>query len=526
MTIADLFVTALADAGVRALFGVPGGGGNLDLLEAARRRGLRFVLSQTETAGAIMASAQAELTGAPGACLCTLGPGVASIANGAAHASLDRVPLIIVSDARGDDQAAFEHQRVDHGALLGPLVKSSCVLQADGAAEAIASAIATALSAPCGPVHLDCAPGVLASPAIQLHRPASPPAPPPAALSEAVAALLRGSRRPIVIAGLGARSATSAIRRLCALHSIPALVTYKGKGVIADDDPSFAGVFTLGEVERAIVGQADLILALGLDPVELLPRIWPYDAPVIAANDWPSTAAQVPAHATLAGPLAASVAALDAGLTQPAAWRAGDIVNARQRQRDAVCVPVSGLSPADAVDVLAAAGAASLVTIDAGAHMFPATTLWAVREPGRLLISNGLATMGYALPAAIGAALLAPDEPVVALTGDGGLLMCLGELHTVVRERLPVVVVVFADEHLSLIAIKQDRRALPRTGVGTGAVDWCRIGEAMGFSAERATDARRLERAVASALARRAPTLIEVRVDPGGYGQMIANIRG
>lgn len=522
MTIADLFVAALADAGVRALFGVPGGGGNLDLLDAARRYGLPFVLSQTETAGAIMACAQAEVTGAPGACLCTLGPGLASIVNGVAHAALDRVPLIVISDARS---AEFPHQRIDQRALLQPIVKTSLTLQEDGARTTIANAIAASLALPCGPVHVDCMPGALA-------RPAAPEATTRTHVRrqhdshDAIAGLLRDARRPLVIAGLGSRPATPAVRHLCARRMIPALVTYKAKGVIADDDPSFAGVFTLGVVERPLVEEADLILAIGLDPVELLPRSWPYDAPVIAATEWPFTSTQVPARATFLGDLEASIERIDAGLTHSTSWRAADIFNARQRQRDAVRVPVAGLSPSEAVDAVAAGSGACRVAIDAGSHMFPATTLWPVREPGQLLISNGLSTMGYALPAAVGAALLAPEEPVVALTGDGGLLMCLGELHTVARERLPVVVVVFADEHLSLIGIKQDHRSLPRTGVAVGAVDWCRVGAALGFSVERANDAWRLERATKSAIARRAPALIEARVDPGGYADMLRNIRG
>src|SRR5215813_3532677 len=98
-TVADIIVRRLREAGVRALFGMPGGGSNLDLLESAGRSGLPFVLSHTETAGALMACAQAELTGAPGACLATIGPGVASLVNGAAHAFLDRVPLMLLTDA-------------------------------------------------------------------------------------------------------------------------------------------------------------------------------------------------------------------------------------------------------------------------------------------------------------------------------------------------------------------------------------------------------------------------------------------
>src|SRR5439155_6478080 len=153
-------------------------------------------------------------------------------------------------------------------------------------------------------------------------------------------------------------------------------------------------------------------------------------------------------------------------------------------QREAVCVPTDGLAPHRVVQIVASAAGSARVTVDAGAHMFPTTLLWPVREPSGMLISNGLSTMGFALPAAIGAALLARGPAnrlrqgyggreagrhddrghIVALTGDGGLLMCAGELLTAVRERLPIIVVVFNDSSLSLIDIKQRQRKLEASG--------------------------------------------------------------
>ncbi|HEX4566849.1 MAG TPA: thiamine pyrophosphate-binding protein, partial [Vicinamibacterales bacterium] len=121
---ADFIVRRLCDAGVRALFGVPGGGGNLDLIAAAGRAGLPFVLTSTETAGAIAAIAQAEITGAPGACLTTLGPGATSVANGVACALLERAPLVVFTDSQ-PASAPFAHQRIDQHALMRPITKSS-----------------------------------------------------------------------------------------------------------------------------------------------------------------------------------------------------------------------------------------------------------------------------------------------------------------------------------------------------------------------------------------------------------------
>src|SRR5476649_2073897 len=153
-----------------------------------------------------------------------------------------------------------------------------------------------------------------------------------------------------------------------------------------------------------------------------------------------------------------------------------------------------------------------------------------------MLISNGLSTMGFALPAAIGAALAdregAPgaihdhDGPVVALTGDGGLLMCSGELLTAVRERLHVIVIVFSDASLSLIDIKQRERQHASSGVALGTIDWCALASSFGASAHSAATEIELERALARALAYCGPSLIEARIDPGTYGEMLRAVRG
>src|SRR6266851_874352 len=133
-SVADQIVASLRGAGVRFLFGMPGGGSNLDLLDAAGRAGLRFVLAATETAGAIAALAQAEITGRPGACLTTLGPGVASVVNGIACARLERAPLLVFTDAHPSADA-FAHQRLDHRALLAPATKWSATITSENVDE-------------------------------------------------------------------------------------------------------------------------------------------------------------------------------------------------------------------------------------------------------------------------------------------------------------------------------------------------------------------------------------------------------
>ena len=165
------------------------------------------------------------------------------------------------------------------------------------------------------------------------------------------------------------------------------------------------------------------------------------------------------------------------------------------------------------------------MTVDAGAHMFPALALWPAREPHGLLISNGLASMGFALPAAIGAALL-DGRPTTVLTGDGGLLLCLAELATAARERLPLTIVVFEDRELSLIKVKQVQRGYRTEGVSLGNINWPALSEALGVPARQAASERELERCLTDTAGTGGPVLIAARVDPTSYEPMMRALRG
>ena len=334
--------------------------------------------------------------------------------------------------------------------------------------------------------------------------------------------------RPIVIAGLGARRHYAAIRAFCVKHRVPAMVTYKAKGVIPDRDPHFAGVFTNGAIEGEILDQADSIIAVGLDRVELLPRRWTRTTPFIECT----------------GDIPAALEETSVGSSQ---WDLDDVRRRVEAQRAKIRIPSEQLTADRVVDVVAGLAAdTARVTVDAGAHMLPATMLWPVAKPNDMLISNGLSTMGFALPAAIGAALVDRGErapgagggrgagapgvsggrPTVALTGDGGLLICAGELLTAVRERLHVIVVVFSDAALTLIDVKQQQRRMRRAGVAIGDVAWASIAESVRMAGYVATTEEELEAAAKAALAHRGPSLIDARIDPSTYPEMLRIVRG
>jgi acetolactate synthase-1/2/3 large subunit len=202
--------------------------------------------------------------------------------------------------------------------------------------------------------------------------------------------------------------------------------------------------------------------------------------------------------------------------------------DAAGRLRRAATAAPGRLTPQDVViTVRAHTPPGTIAAVDSGAHMLVAMPLWPVDEPHRLLISSGLATMGFALPAAIAAALCTPDEPVIAFTGDGGLGMAAMEIETAVRYRLRVIVVVFNDATLSLIKIKQHPAGQGGTdAVGYGPVSFAAIATAMGAAAASVTDVAELKAALAQALSRDGPTLIDARVDPAGYPAVMDLTRG
>jgi acetolactate synthase-1/2/3 large subunit len=304
------------------------------------------------------------------------------------------------------------------------------------------------------------------------------------------------------------------------------MVTYKAKGVIPDRHPCFAGVFTHAQLERPLVEKSDLIIGIGLDPVELLPRPWIYNQPVIYVGRWRVDDSHVPFASQWITDLSSGADAL-ANLLRDSEWSLDEVRSQVARGCRAADVPANGLSAQRVVAVAAERFPADVrVTVDAGAHMIPATLLWGMTEPNQMLISNGLSTMGFALPAAIGAALLDRGRPVVALTGDGGLLMCAGELLTAAREKLRIIVVVFNDASLSLIEVKQQRKRYRSAGVELGPVDWRTVTEGFGLSAFVANNDVELSRAMEAALECDGPSVIDARIDRSNYARTIEIVRG
>lgn len=525
-TVAHAVAETLAAYGVERMFGVPGGGSSLEVIAAAADVGIDFVLCHGETAAAIMASVTADLTGAPGVVLTGLGPGAASVVNGYAFAHLDRSPLLVISDSYDPATHAFvTHQMIDHAGFLAPIGKGSRRLDGETPAASLAALLDRALAHPRGPVHLDLSAREAALPTGERSgRKASPAAPAPSAdLLERIREALRGSRKPVIVAGLEARdpAVAAALAALAARLDCPVLATYKAKGVVADDDPRSGGMFTGGAAEAPWLAEADLFILAGLDPVELIAQPWPYRAPVVEIAESAVRPHYLEPAISLTGAVAPALEALAAS-AEARAWRAPERPGDR-RLASGNAVP----GPEDVVDIVrAAAPADARLTVDAGAHMLPAMQRWRASAAHDVLISNGLSTMGFALPAAIAAALADPGRRTVAFIGDGGLMMCAPELATAARNRLPLTVVVFNDAALSMIDLKQQQKGHPSRGVRYPAIDFATMAEGMGCRSFRADSGAALERVLPEALAADGPALVDVRVDPSGYRAQFEALRG
>ena len=510
----------LAEAGADLVWGMPGGG-SLAKIRAGREAGMRFALTHGETAACAAAAVYGRLTDTPGAAMVTLGPGVASAVNGLACATLDRLPLVLLSETvPAANRGWAAHQRLDQIALTGPVAKWSGTVGRDQPQAVAAAAGRLARAAPMGAVHLDCDPSAPGDP--------PPPLPPPAAPDpEALRAarkLAAGAARPVFLVGAEAVPGAERVRALVEGLGAPALVSYQAKGVIPDHSPCYGGVFTNSSLERALVEEADIIVVLGLDAVEPLSRPWAYRAPILRWHPFADRHRFFPSSVEVTGPLEAALDGL-AGAWR-SEWAPGAGAEHNRRGLEAVRADGPGFTPFALLEaVLEASPPDSLLTVDAGAHFLVVMPFAPARRPLDILISNGLATMGFALPAALGAAMASPGRPVTAMTGDGGLGMVLAELETLARLRLPVTVVVWNDSALSLIGLKGDGSQDDAPAVRYQPVDYAAAARALGVPGFTVANGEEARRAL-SAPSGGGPRLIDARIDPGVYSHVIGALRG
>lgn len=529
-TLAAAIAGILCAHGVKRIFGVPGGGSSLDLIDAAAQQGIEFILCRTETAAAIMAAVTGELTGIPGVVLTGIGPGAASVVNGIAYASLERAPIIVITDAHEETAVAPPHQIFDQQALFAPISKAQRRLTpATGAAD-FAALFDLAAAEPPGPVHVNLSAKDAAGVSDRGPGRARTESPAPEAAALAGAAdLLKAAARPVVVVGHQCRAAKRADAANALVRALggPAMTTYKAKGVVPEDGPHFVGLFTNAKLDHGVLAKADLIVFCGVDPVEMIPGGWPHRVPVIVLSETPGLAWPFVPDIEVAGPVALSAAHI-AAIPPKTGWTESEIAHFRSSIVEKLAnAGGGGRAPDDVIDaIVAAAPPNARLAVDAGAHMFSAMARWPAQAPHDVMKSNGLSSMGFAVPAALASWLEDTDRPAIAITGDGGMMMCLSELSTAARLNANLTVIVLNDAALSLIDIKQQRQQRPPLGVRYPRADFATAARGMGCASWTVAALDPLEFALAEAFETEGPTLVDVSVDPSGYRDQLIALRG
>jgi acetolactate synthase I/II/III large subunit len=523
LTVARAVGDRLRAAGVRYVYGHPGGE-VVDLIEGFRQAGLDFVLTKHETAAAFMAEAAATATGVPGVCLATLGPGATNLVTGVAQAYLDRAPVLAFSGQLPAERYEIAtHQRLDLRHLFAPITKWQATISSANAAAVVERGIRVAQRPRRGPVYLEVPSDVPNQETVDVALPRFATDPVAAIDEDAVrsaVARLHASERPLLLVGMDANADVVAgpLRRLAEKLSVPVMVSPKAKGIFREDHPLFLGTIEgLGTAYLYdYIDTCDLVLIVGFDPVEF-DRDWTARARIVHIGVVPNDDRYYGSEVEIVGPIDVALERFSA-LADPKPKLAPDEIRAF---RDAF---VARLRPSSALltpqQVLAELRAAlpedALVTCDVGYNKAVSVQCWPSYLPRTFFLSNGLSSMGYGLPAALGLKMAEPSRQVACVLGDGGFAMSMAELETGVRVGLGVRVVVLVDDALSQIRASQERKGYPVTGTTFGAIDYEKLGAAFGIEARTVTTLAECRDAFRAA-PRDRPVLVAARIDPSAY---------
>jgi acetolactate synthase-1/2/3 large subunit len=528
---ADIIGRRLYDAGVRFAFGVPGGE-VLTLIDGLEKAGICFVLSKHENAAGFMAEGVHHMSGAPAVLIATVGPGAANAVNVTANAQQDRVPMIVITGCVDPvDTVTYNHQVFDHRAVFSPICKASYTVPDGYVSELIDKAIAIATEGRPGPVHLDLPIAI----ATQLHdvelvnhrsRPAAV-APADGADLNLARKWLSEAKQPLIIAGVDAvnQNASASITRFAKKFGAPVIATYKAKGIIADDESlslGGAGLSPLGDKNLIpLIEKADFILLAGYDPIEMRNgwrNVWnSKEKNVVELLVAPEYSYMHQASVSFICNINEGLSALSENISNSATWPNNEPNKLKKDNKvaygqdepwgpAAIATVIRGIMPRNTV-----------VTMDSGAHRILLSQVWDTFIPHSVLQSSALCTMGCALPLATGAKLAAPNTPIIAFTGDGGLEMVLGELITLRDLKLPVIIVVFVDASLALIEKKQREMNYANVGVDMHETNFASIADVLGGKGVTVDDRISLTNAINDALSSKVYTIVSCKIPRGSY---------
>ncbi len=534
-TAAHRLVECLVHEGVEVIFGIPGEE-NLRLMDALLDSPIRFVTTRHEQGAAFMADVYGRLTGRAGVCLSTLGPGATNLVTGVADANMDRAPVVAIAGQAATTRMHKEsHQVLDLVSLFKPITKySTQILEPETVPEVVRKAFKQAQQEKPGACFIDFPENIAEEqtdcPPLPVRRELLPEAP-DAHLQQA-ARLIAAAEKPLILAGNGVirTGAHQALLDLSRTLNIPVVNTFMAKGVV----PFFGNPLALGtaglqagDYENCGFSQADLVITVGFDMVEYHPHLWNPDHRLKLIHI-DTTAAEVDQsylpEVELTGHIARNLVRL-AQLGIPPRQS-----NLHSHLREALIEEAQRLRHSDAWplkpqkiiwDLRTALPKEGITVVDVGAHKMWMARMFRAEQPNTCIISNGFASMGIALPGAIAAALVHPDRPVVAVTGDAGFLMNVQELETAVRLNLNLVVLIWNDRSYGLIEWKQRRQFGRSAYTAFDNPDFVKLAESFGARGWRIDTAGQLAPVLETALGTPGVHVIDCPVDYGENDHLV-----
>jgi acetolactate synthase I/II/III large subunit len=523
----DVFVECLEAEGVKYVFGIPGEE-TLDLNESLANSSVAFVPVRHEQGGAYMADMYGRLTGRAGVCLGTLGPGALNLVTAVADAFLDRAPLVALTGQADLERMHKEsHQYIDLVDLLRPITKwNARVNSPDVIPEVVRKAFKVAESEKPGSTHLELPEDVLGEQVeglVPLPR-RRPVKPEPSARELLKAAdLIRNAINPVALCGNGVirAGAAPALREFSRATGIAVAETFMGKGALDYADPRALGTVGLQSRDYALAGfeDADVVIAMGYDLVEHSPKHWNprRDKKIVVVDSEP---AEIDEFFTPEVELVGDIYHVITRLAEECrdvphsggSQRLRDLVLGRlEAAREDDAFPVQ--PPRALWEIRQALGRQDMLISDVGLHKLWIGRMFPAHEPNTVLIANGLAGMGFALPCAIAAKLVHPDRRVVTVNGDGGFMMNVQELETASRLKTPIVNVIWENRQFGSIVWKQDKKFGEHFGVDFTNPDFVKLADSFGIPGWRCESADDFGARLRHALTLDVPSLIALPID-------------
>ncbi len=523
----DLFVQCLENEGVRHVFGIPGEE-TVDLNEALSRSEIEFVPVRHEQGGAYMADVYGRLTGRAGVCLGTLGPGAMNLTTSIADAYLDSAPLVALT-GQGDLERMHKesHQYIDILSVLRPITKWNARLNNPRIIpEVVRKAFKVAQQQKPGPTHIEIPEDVMeeeidAEP-IPVHERIRHPEPSGEEIAQA-AELIRNAKSPVVLAGNGAVrvDASGALREFSETTGIPVAETFMGKGLVDARGDNALGAVGLqaGDYEMAGFDEADVVITVGFDLVEHSPDHWndKRDKTIVYIDTVP---VEVDEYFVTEVDLVGDINRILSRLTHECTGlgpgggssRLRDVVFSHfDAAKDDDAFPMQ--PPRALYEIRQVLGDDDILISDVGLHKLWIGRMYPAYQPNTCLIANGLAGMGFALPAAVAAKLVHPDRNVITVAGDGGFLMNFQELETAKRLRTPFVNVVWENEQFGSIVWKQDKKFGDHFGTDFTNPDFVQLAQSFGLPAWRCESAEDFPKLLREGLSQDQPSVVVLPID-------------